>query len=77
LAEAVLATSLLLVSSSNLISNAIGLLLIVVARERGASPELTGVILALVAVGSLAGHSRDSHDENAHSQPHRQGGEEP
>jgi MFS family permease len=53
--EPFLRMSEVLVAGSNLISNALGLSLIVIAREKGASSGEVGVMLALVAAGGLAG----------------------
>ncbi len=50
-----LRAALLLAGGSNLVSNALALLVIIVARQRGASPTTVGLMLTLVAVGGLAG----------------------
>jgi MFS family permease len=50
-----LRASLLLAGGTNLISNALALFVILVARERGASSSAIGVMLTLVAAGGLAG----------------------
>ena len=50
-----LRTSLVLVGAGNLISNAVGLLIILVAHAEGASPSAVGAMLAVVAAGGLAG----------------------
>jgi MFS family permease len=50
-----LRAALLLAGGSNLVSNALALLIILVARERGASAVAIGVMLTLVAVGGLTG----------------------
>ncbi len=50
-----LRAALLLAGGSNLVSNALALLVILIARERGASSATVGLMLSLVAVGGLVG----------------------
>jgi len=50
-----LRASLLLAGGMNLVSNALALFVILVARERGASSSAIGVMLTLVAAGGLLG----------------------
>jgi MFS family permease len=50
-----LRASLLLAGATNLVSNGLALLVILVARERGASSSAIGLMLTLVAAGGLAG----------------------
>jgi MFS family permease len=47
--------SILLAGGTNLVSNALALLVILVAREEGASSASIGLMLTLVAAGGLAG----------------------
>lgn len=50
-----LRSALLLAGGSNLVSNALALVLILASRERGASATAVGLMLTLVAAGGLAG----------------------
>lgn len=50
-----LRAALLLAGGSNLVSNALALLVILIARQRGASATAIGLMLTLVAAGGLTG----------------------